>query len=223
MNPQRYNETAPWAPVTVPTTAIPPGATLQRDQPARPAGIVADVLVPMLQAGITGGLLASVVVITIGAVADLDGGVLLQAWAGLALAVCAVVWSLLLADTRRLLWAAERLTGRDLNNDGMTGKPAERLVVVNADKSGRAADQVENTERRSAFVRFVVAIPARGTAARVWEPDLGRARYQEYRDVLIRLGWARWLSLDGAGKPNERKGWALMVPVDTILDRIPEE
>lgn len=216
----RYDELMPWQPVTVPTTAIPPGATLQRDQPARPAGVVADVVVPMLQAGITGGLLAGVVVIALGAVADLDGGDLFRLWAALALAVCSAVWLALLQDTRRLLWAAERLTGRDLDGDRAVGKPEERLIVVNADKGDQAAQEAEHAERRSAFVRFVMALPARGTEARTWEPDLGRARYQEYRDVLIRLGWARWLSLDGAGKPNKRKGWALTVPVDTILDRI---
>lgn len=218
MNGQRFGEAMPWSPISVPSTAIPPGATLDREQPARPAGIVADLLVPLGQSAVTGGLLAGVVVIGLGAVTDWRGGELLRLWFGLALGVTSAAWLLLLQETRRLLWGIERLAGRDLDGDRTVGKPRERLVLVNADKSAAVETTTDAAERRSQFAQFVEALPIRGTAERAWIPVLGRGQYVEYRDTLIRLGWARWTS-----KGTRRKGaggWELTTTPATILDRL---
>lgn len=64
------------------------------------------------------------------------------------------------------------------------------------------------------FVR-VSGIPEIGTASRVWEPLLGRKRYQHFRDSLIDAGWARWNAYDTNGAPLVNTGWC--------YDKDPEE
>jgi hypothetical protein len=112
------------------------------------------------------------------------------------------------------------VTRRDLDGDGEIGKPKkerERVVIVNAPQEQEDASRRMNTERASHFARFVAQIPARGTDTRTWEGELGRPMYQEYRDALIRLGWAEWNSLQEDGTPNEKRGWSLVVPAGEIL------
>jgi hypothetical protein len=146
----------------------------------------------------------------------------LKSWLAVALLVATLTRIVLLMDTRRLLWGIERLTGLDLDRDGATGKPQERLVIVNAGQSHTEAEQQANAERASQFAQFVARLPAKGTAARKWEKELGRETHQEYRDALIKLGWARWKSIRADGTPNEKKGWALVLPAAKILRRISE-
>jgi len=64
------------------------------------------------------------------------------------------------------------------------------------------------------FVR-VSGDPKIGTASRVWEPILGRKRYQNYRNTLIDAGWARWNAYDTKGTPLVNTGWS--------YDKDPEE
>lgn len=191
--------------------AIPPGATLAREEPSRPANLVADLLVPFGQAVATGVLVGGLVAFV---AARLGYRAWAELWAGLALATSAAAWLVLLGQTRRLLWAVERLTGRDLDKDGKTGKPAERLVIVNAGQAGEEGARRAEGERQSRFASFVAALPTKGTDARTWEPVLGRASYLEYRDTLLRLKWARWR---GRG---ERRGWELALPAAEILRRL---
>jgi hypothetical protein len=215
---RRFDRATPWAQPVQQPAAIPPGVEAETSTPARPAGFVSDVLVPLVQALITGALLAGVVVFAV-ARTDYDGD-LLGLWGILALTISSVAWLVLLGQTRRLLWVLERVTGADLDGDGVKGKPQERVVIVNAARAQAEAAQQENADRASQFAQFVAALPTKGTAARVWEGELGRETYQQYRAALIRLGWAKWNSLDGDGQPNERKGWALTIPAEDILKRI---
>ena len=202
---KRYGTTAPWA---RPAQDLPQEvAEIETSQPARPADLVADLVVPFGQAMITGALLAGLFVVLLAEVVpDFDGD-LLKVWAMIALGIAALAWLLLLVDTRRLLWAIEKLTGRDLDNDNQVGKPTERVVIVNAAKAQQEATQQANTQRASDFSQFVAGLATKGTSQRSWEPELGRATYQDYRDALIRLGWARWKSIKRDGQPNETKGW----------------
>lgn len=205
---------APWVPA--PGQALPPGAELSRQEPARPASWAADLGVPLGQAVATGALLGGLVGFVAGRAGYRDWPAL---WLGVGLVVACCAWLLLLGQTRRLLWAAERLTGRDLDGDRRLGKPAERVIVVNA---GQAPDpeRADQDGRRSRFAAFVAALPIRGTSARTWEGELGRAEYQAFRDVLLRAKLARWCSLDPAGRPNERRGWELTVDPAEVLRRI---
>jgi hypothetical protein len=182
--------------------------------------LISDVLVPVLQAAISGALLAALLVFVVSEVAPGFGGDLLKVWAITALAITAGAWLLLLGQTRRLLWTVERLTGQDLNRNGVIGKPQERLVIVNAAKSSQQSAQAENQERAEGFRDFVELLDVRGTDLRAWEKRIGRETYQAYRDALIRLGWARWRSVAADGTPNTKQGWELTAEPSWILDRI---
>lgn len=194
------------------------GTTLEQRAPSRPAELVADLLVPIGQAVFTGALLGGLVVFV--ASRTRYEGDLWALWLGVALAVATVTWVLLLMDSRRLLWALERATGLDINRDGTKGKPGERVVIVGAARGQLKQQQEERAETQSQFARFVKGIPVKGTDLRTWEPIMGRETYQDYRDALIRIGWARWRSIGTDGKPRERQGWELVVDPEEILDRI---
>jgi hypothetical protein len=182
--------------------------------------LISDVLVPVLQAAISGALLAALLVFVVSElVPDWDAD-LLKVWSITALAITAGAWLLLLGQTRRLLWTVEKLTGHDLDGDRQVGRPQERLVVVNAPKGQQAANQRGNAARASLFADFVARLPTRGTDARSWERELGRETYQEFRDVLLKVGWAKWNSTKKDGTPNERRGWTLVLPAAEILERI---
>lgn len=172
---KRFDGVAGWVPATPQAQAIPPGAVVTSEAPARPASFAADLLVPLGQALVTGLLLAGLA--TFAAARLGYRGDLLTWWAGWDLAISAATWAILLRAHRRLLWAVERVTGLDLNKDGKTGKPQERLVIVNAPQAQQDAAQVDRAARRSAFAAFVAALPTRGTDARTWEPELGRPTF----------------------------------------------
>lgn len=103
--------------------------------PARPASLISDVLVPLLQALISGGLLAAVFVWVIGEIRP-DDPYLWTYWQGLALFLAAVFWLALLGQTRKLLWAAERWFDVDLDRDGYRGDPAKRTIDVKVQEGG---------------------------------------------------------------------------------------
>lgn len=70
------------------------------------------------------------------------------------------------------------------------------------------------------FVR-VSGRPEIGTNMRLWEPILGRRRYQQWRDSLIDSGWARWNAYDpDNGKPLIRTGWIYDKPIDEVIKHI---
>lgn len=216
----KHNTT--WAPPGQYTGSgeLPPGSEMETAIPARPASFVADVVVPFVQALVTGALLAGLVVFALGELApgwDVDP---FKVWLGLALAITALTWLILLGQTRRLLWTIEKLTGLDLDGDQLAGKPTERVVIVGAGTAKEQATQRANEHRASLFAQFVAGIPIKGTALRAWEAEMGRETYGDYRDVLIRLGWAEWNSSKKDGSPNERQGWELTMPAADILERI---
>ena len=98
--------------------------------------------------------------------------------------------------------------------------PNERVVIVNAGQSREEVAQRENAHKASEFAQFVAALPTKGTSQRAWESEIGRETWAEYRDALIRLGWAEWNSIKRDGTPNETKGWTLTLSVEEILARI---
>lgn len=99
-----------------------------------------------------------------------------------------------------LLGALETATGRDLNHDGAIGDTPVLL----------RANGATETPAHDDFAAFVKAC-ASDTSARRWEPALGRARYVEWRDLLISGGWARWRSTD------QRAGWELAAEPEAII------
>ena len=221
----------PWA-MAQPQAMEPPADSIT-EAPARAASFVSDLVVPLTQAAVTGGLAALLVTLILCELFDWLtafttilpvispwrlGGVL---W----LACSTLAWAVLLRQTRRLLWAKETRTGRDLDGDGVVGPPPktkERVVIVNAGQAQADAASRAGAERASEFSRFIAAIPKEGTSLGAWESELGRETYNDFRDALIRLGWARWKSTKRSGEPNKTKGWTLTLDVTEILSRISE-
>jgi len=215
----KHNSSMPWTRGQAEGDLLA-GQEMTTEVPARPAGFVSDVVVPALQSLITGSLVGALVIFLLGELGpewEIDP---FKVWMGVALAVSCLSWLVLLGQTRRLLWAVERLTGLDINQDGATGKPQERLVVVNAAAGQEVARAKEHSARTSQFAQFVAGLAVRGTALAAWEAELGRPTYVEYRDALIRLGWARWCSTKRDGRPNKKQGWELVEPAGAILERI---
>ena len=186
--------------------------------PARIPCLAGDLAVPAGQAVITGTLVGTL--LTLALVWLSFPAEWWQLWIGATLLTTTGVWLLLLGEHRRLMWSVERVLGTDLDRDGAVGKPEQRVVLVNAEQSRQTEAEREAAMRVSQFARFVAQIPVRGTAARVWERELGRDRYQEYRDALLRMGWATWNSVKSDGSSNERRGWSLAVSPEDVLRRI---
>lgn len=59
-----------------------------------------------------------------------------------------------------------------------------------------------------------------GTGSRIWEPILGRKRYQQYRDALIDSGWARWNAYDDDDNPLVTTGWSFEESPEEIYKQI---
>ena len=185
----------------------------------RPASIQADVVTPMLQALITGALIAALAVFVIGQLVPQFDEVF-ESWVGMALAIAAGVWCLFLADIRRILYRIENSIGLDLDHDGMVGKPVERLVFVNAPKGKDEQATMVRQAEQSEFQAFLKLLPIQGTSGEAWFKDIGRQKYYEYRDFLIDHGLARWKSVKADGVPNMAKGWELTTPVDLIVNSL---
>jgi len=129
--------TTPWARGQGGAAADPTrGADLEMMTPTRPAGFVSDWLVPVLQALTTGGLLAGLIIFLMGELTPSWEVNRLKVWFALALAISCCVWVALLVDTRRLLRQIEKLTGLDLDGDGIAGDPTKRRLEVHVQDGG---------------------------------------------------------------------------------------
>jgi hypothetical protein len=200
----------------VPATAKSAGV-VQAKAPARAAGFIADLFVPVLQALFTGLIASGLIAYCIHKLAPRWNGIL-DLWLFLALVIATVSWICLLVDTRKLLWAVERIFG-DLDGDGAKGKPkGNRITLMNPRHAQDEAEERAEKEERLKFKRFVEQLSFRGTAMEAWEKDgMPREVYQRYRDALFAEGYAGWTN----GK-NDRNGWKLLVPIQEVLDSIVE-
>ena len=86
---------------------------------------------------------------------------------------------------------------------------ASRLVMVNARGPEATAPQADRVER---FAAFVEAAERDSSTRRLRGLGFTDAEICEYRDVLMRLGWAAWNSAT-----DKRGGWALTSPAAEIL------
>jgi len=219
-----YHKTVPWADAAQQQPPaglhIPAGVESEHSMPARPADLVADLIVPIGQAAVTGLLLG-----TAGALAtthwhwfDYDGE-FWPLWSGMFLATTAVAWLILLLESRRLLWAIETITGLDLDGDNHRGEPQpqDRIIIVNGRPASLANRELQ---KQTLLVSFVARLPIKGTGSRVWDDELGRDVYNEFRDALMAGGWADWKSYRADGTPHERGGWELLDDVETVLANI---
>jgi len=125
-----------------------------------------------------------------------------------ALAVAAVV--MLAMAFRDLVNYMERASGRDLDRDGDVGLPGSPFVLVNA----RKQEPDPEAKLKAQALEFLQGC-AVDTSARRWEPVLGRQRFQQWRDSLIKGGFAEWLN------PQQQKlGWRLKVGWQEIVKHL---
>jgi hypothetical protein len=101
-------------------------------QPARAATVESDVVVPLFQSAITGGLISLATGLSVKALgypeqALLGGGVV-------GLLSFGVSWWYLLQDSRKLLWQIEELINRDLNHDHQIGTPKTLRVEATVER-----------------------------------------------------------------------------------------
>lgn len=134
---QRDRERDGWNAALGDALPMPLDASYEKRAAGRTPTIYGDVLVPLAQAAIC-GLTGAIV-----------GGLLFRSWtaAGVGAALAFVgAWVLLLASTRQLLYAVEkleRLTGTDLNRDGHVGAPEPRTVRVEIVEPSKAGGRIQ--------------------------------------------------------------------------------
>jgi hypothetical protein len=179
--------------------------------PHRAPSVQSDFLVPFFQATTTGFLVGTAIAAVLWALAG-SGFVKTSV---VAVAVCsALAWLWRLAASHETLWRIERYMG-DLDGDGIRGRPEpgpqQHILALNP-YQGRQAQRSDELDRlRGEFVHFVMAC-AVDTSARRWEKKLGRERYQQWRDVLIKSGYGRWRNED-----DPKGGWLLTAnPQDVV-------
>jgi hypothetical protein len=219
---KRYNG-MPWVqPAQVGT--MPP-AEVETTAPARPASFIADVVVPLVQAVVTGALVAGVVTAI---AASRGSGNLFALWGGLTLGISAIAWLVLLFDTRRLLWGIERLTGLDLDRDGTKGKPEQerRTIEVHLKQGGTTriigADWLGLDDDK---LLMLAADLVRGR--RLAESDLGRDRVifsrgiNEFRAVRSRLVEAGLICPVNPEAPSQ--GYTVTRPGRAVFERLAKD
>jgi len=128
--------------------------------------------------------------------------------------VLAAAWIIQLIENRRTLWLIERWSGMDLDHDGKVGQPEIRPFPVNPRQGQRAAAEAAERAWRREFASFIRWCE-RNTSQRYWEKQVGRDRLTEWRELLIRQGYAAW------NNPNDqRAGWKLLQPAEQIIARV---
>ena len=165
------------------------------------------------------GLGAGVVVLLLGGpIFALRGGQL-WAWAGRIGGVCGVlswagatVW--LVIDHRKLLWAVETTTGRDLDGDGKAGKPSVVRVKLERDGPGQRLRVVDLPVTDAQLYAVAVALDTGATFGRPSLVDdrrvLTQGQYRKLGRAMVKAGLARDLpgnqrELTGSGRSLMRR------------------
>ena len=195
---------------SAPAEGLP--GTVEIERPTARPTLEGMVLVPFFQAliiGVVAGLL-----ITWALVDWLEA---LAGWwpaGGVAVLACfGLSFVAKVASAEATLWTVERIIGQDLTGDKVIGKPEAHLVTI----TGPGASMLTPEERKRAqFITFIRAIAATGDTSRErFEASLGRGQYEEFRDALIHVGWARWIDPE-----NHRLGWELIEDPEVIIEGV---
>lgn len=181
--------------------------------PQRAPSIESDVLVPSLQALLT-GIMAGLAVAVVG---DTAGWWAFGRAVGPALAVCTVVaWLWRLRSAESTLWKTDAMVADDHQAPSAPPAPQQEPephpVIVGARGAQQALrDDLEQKWRDDLRSFVEAAAGPGGTSIRRFEKQLGRERYCQYRDLLLRSGWAKWRN----GR-DPRGGWTLTSDAETI-------
>lgn len=193
-----------------------------RIAPARTPEMGADVHVVGCRAALTAlsfGLIASTVTAAVCIIAQAGTLITLGAITAAGWCTFAVTFAVDLPHEKALLgraqiWEYERQTGKDIDGDGIIGKPppADPLVIsANANSTSLSvAGQEERFAQLDAFIDAIYERNSTTESTHIEGRGMDRdSQYVPFRDALIRGGYARWIS---QARPNA--GWR-MIPGQT--------
>lgn len=184
--------------------------------------LVDGVIVPGLQAAISGGLfgLAAAVLAALAGVPDWwkwGGGVFVSA--------LLLTW---LSYRHGWQWRLERLLGLDLNLDGSIGRPSlpalpepepQRIRVVLEQQGGREVDFIDLPARPEQLQALASGITqGRTFALTAWAGTFTRPEFEGLRDELIKRGLARW-----ANERSHNQGIVLTPAGRAVMRRLAEQ
>lgn len=184
----QYTTTQPGAMTEAPELGDP-----QANEPARahlftPA---AGVLLPVLQALITGALFA---LAGWGYAWLLKAG---EAWRwglGVGLGAAVLAWLAMLGRWLDLTAPLERLTRIDLNRDGYIGRPDTiRVEVTSEDRRQTTVAEIPYASKLPDFARGLLA--GAPISERHWSGAgalFSQSEFRQVRDIFIARGWLRW-------------------------------
>ena len=191
----------------LPAPGGPAAIAIERRQPHREPNMTADVGVPIAQALAT----AAVAGILAGALGLLAGRAdALKLATGAFVITLALAWLWRLGVVTNLLQVVETVTRTDLDGDGQPGDDGHPLLVnpgAARQKAQRAERQREQAAKLADLLTFWRACHVKGTAERAHGVQPGtpqQTAYRAKRDVLLRLGLARWQN-----EANHNAGWKL--------------
>lgn len=181
----------------------------ERSEPARRASRESDVLVPFLQAAITGALSALMLGIVAGGVVYWQAwpwwvvlGVVFFVW----LFVTSTTWLKLMSDSRELLWKLETWSNRDIDGDGTTGEPEPeptetvRLEVKQTGNGNRRAFFHDLPTEPALFTTWAqAAVNGQSLAVGHWVGNgrpFSRSDYEALLEFLHGAGVVTWLNAD---------------------------
>jgi len=85
-------------------------------------------------------------------------------------------------------------------------REAEQAQLIRAGKGPRKVRQ------RHLPVHFILGCQV-DTSKRRWEPMIGREKYRQWRDALIKVGWTEWINPYESGQD-----WRLTRPAWEIME-----
>lgn len=146
---ERWQEFGYSVPAALGTESAPapmPGATYTKRQPARPASVESDVLVPFWQAVISavlGGVLVLVITVFLSIENEWSLWVPPLSFLGATALILFCAWLWRLGAHCKLLWLVEMITGKDLDQDGQKGPPrqAEPFCVEWTDRENKRKEK----------------------------------------------------------------------------------
>jgi len=203
------------------TAALPemtPDGLLRREYAWRKADFISEVLVPASIAGAYGVMGASWGAIAAVAlrVSDVPAAAI---FGGIVCGSAAFV-----VVTRRQLdslWTIEEYGEEEISVAGPPPAPPPRephVLAINSYQGQQNQARDQRNRRRSELIQFVRRCYISGTSWDVHKKFLAnRAAWAELRDLMIKLGYARWL--------NERahnQGWEMTAPLAETLAAVSE-
>ena len=165
-----------------------------RKTPVRKMELIADVVVPLAQATVSGllvGGLATPLIIAS------DG----PWYAGLYLGALSVgiVWGFRRAASKETLWIIEELTGADIDGDGHAGEPPAPAYGIKAEVKSREGWQFATLPGEPASLHYMAQMVSRGSSfseRTATSAGLSQPEWMALRDEFITRGWAHWKNAD---------------------------